>query len=147
MPRTDNTPTTSRRRLLSGSVALSLGASVAALASCIPTPAPAAEPHAGADAELIALCAQHIVNMDAYNRDGGHLELEDDPLWHAYVQTRDAIDAAEPQTIEGILAKVRAAKAEAGEPDGSQDFENGPAGRWSWDVANDLIRLSAGGQV
>ena len=56
MPKTDPTPTTSRRRLLSGSVALSLGASVATLASCIPTPVLAAT--IDPDAELIRLCAE-----------------------------------------------------------------------------------------
>ncbi|MBV9748279.1 MAG: hypothetical protein JO157_05655, partial [Acetobacteraceae bacterium] len=132
-----NTPTTSRRALLAGIPAAALVG-----AATVPALATAASP----DAELIALCAQHIVNMNAYNRDGGHLEPEDDPLWHAYVQTRDAIDAAEPQTIEGILAKVSAAKAEAREPDG-EDFDSSVAGAWAADVVNDLIRLSAGGQV
>ncbi len=135
-------PPSGRRRVLAGAAAAVLGGT---LASCIPLPAPTAE--AEPDAELIALCARHIANMNTYNRDGGYLELEDDPLWHAYEQTMIAISDAKPQTIRGVLAKAHAAKAEGTGLGGSEDFENCPAVRWGWDVVNDLIRLNAGGHA
>jgi hypothetical protein len=101
------------------------------------------EPRAiGLDAELIALCAQHIINRNTYNDEGGYLEPEEDPLWEAYCQTHDAIGSAHPQTIEGALAKARAAKAEALRQDGTELPEDGPAGRWAWQVVDDLLRLS-----
>ncbi|MFT8245220.1 hypothetical protein [Roseomonas sp. BN140053] len=98
---------------------------------------------ADADAELVALCAQHITNMDNYNRDGGILEYEVDPLWQAYERTRDAIHAAVPQTLAGMLAKARAAKAEARGLRGDENPDNTPAEYWAWDLVNDLLRLAS----
>jgi len=49
MPKATNTPTTSRRRVLPGSVALPLGAGIA---GCIPTPALAAVRSSGTDCKL-----------------------------------------------------------------------------------------------
>ena len=96
------------------------------------------------DAELIRLCAQHVVNMDAYNHDAGDLDAEDCPLWLAYASTRDAISNARPQTMDGFLAKARAAKAEARTPGGEENPENCPAARWAWDLVNDLLAGSVG---
>ncbi len=96
------------------------------------------------DAVLIRLCAQHVVNMDAYNHDAGDLDAEDCPLWLAYASTRDAISTARPQTMDGFLAKARAAKAEARTPGGEENPENCPAARWAWDLVNDLLAGSVG---
>lgn len=96
---------------------------------------------AGPDADLVQICAQHIANRDAYNRDGGRLELEADPLWLAYERTRDAIDNASPQTMAGLVAKARAAKAEARRLDGTEEPEGTVAAAWAFDLANDLLRL------
>jgi len=106
-----------------------------------PRPSIAASP----DAELIRLCAEHIANMAAYNADGGNLEPEDDPLWHAYERTREAISAARPQTVEGMLAKAQAAEAEARTPDGGENPENCPAADWAWDLMHDFLRLAGVG--
>lgn len=143
MPKADPTPTTSRRALLAHVPALA--AMTAAVPGCIPTPARAAE--TGPDAELIALCARHIVNLTAYNTYGGHLEPEDDPLCAAYEETRDAVEDAEPQTMAGVLAVARAAKAEARQPDGSYDFDVGIAWRWASHLVDDLLRLNEEGLV
>lgn len=123
----------SRRLLLRGSIAL---------AAASPAAAVVAEAALNPDAELIRWCAEHIVNVDAFNRDGGYLENEVDPLWWAYRRTLDAINAAKPQTLEGVVAKARAAKAEARGPDGSDRPEDGSAARWAWHLVNDLLRLT-----
>ena len=96
------------------------------------------------DAELIAVCAEHVINHATYNLDGGRRELDGDPLWAAYERTRDAITEAVPRTLDGMLAKARAAKAEATQPDGTENPENCPAARWAWDLVNDLLAGSVG---
>lgn len=114
-----------------------LGALGLAATAALPAVARTAHP----DAELITLCAEHIRNRAAYNDHGGYLEPEDCPLWIAYERTCDAISAAKPQTIEGIMAKARAAQAEARMPGGDYEPDYGPAGRWALDLVNDLVRL------
>jgi hypothetical protein len=101
------------------------------------------------DAELIALCEQHIANVQAYNSDGGtgqSIGGDDDPLWHACQRTEAAIDALPAQTLAGVVAKARLAKAAAlaDAPDGAVEMWGGAAGSWAQDVVNDLIRITAG---
>ena len=121
-----------RRNLLTG----------VAGAVALPVAGNPAQSSASADADLIRICAEHVDNMAAYNRDGGKLPMDEpDPLWDAYERTRDAISAAKPRTLEGMLAKARAAKAEA-TPLHADDEENpagSPAERWAWDLVNDLL--------
>jgi hypothetical protein len=120
-----------RRTVLTASISLPMAASA--------QPITAASP----DADLIRFCAEHVVNMDAFNRDRSDLDAEDNPLWAAYERTRDAIHEARPQTIEGMLAKARAAKVEALMPDGRENPSNCPAETWAWDLLNDLLRLNS----
>ena len=94
-----------------------------------------------ADARLIALCAEHTVNVENYNRDGGRLEPEDDPLWEAYERTGDAITAAKPATLAGMVAKAKAAIAEAADLDDEQICCPGNEVRWAWQLIHDLLRL------
>lgn len=151
MPQTNDTPTTApgrRRALLAGAGALVIGATAPAAASATTVDAELLALVAGAspgtanpDAELIRLCAEHPALLDAYNRDGGYVDCEVDPLWHAYSRSRDAIGAAQPRTLAGMLAKARAAKAEAALPGGREQPECTPAERWAWDLVNDLLRL------
>jgi hypothetical protein len=70
------------------------------------------------------------------------LEADDNPLWHAYERTREAIIDAEPQTVAGMVAKARAAKVEALQPDGQEVPADCVAATWAWDIVNDLIRLN-----
>jgi hypothetical protein len=129
-----------RRALLALSgVAIAAGGIVGAT---VATPALADE---HPDAELIALCAQHIVNMNAYNADRTPEQDvdENEALWAAYSETRDAISDAKPQTIAGMVAIAQAAMAEAG-PD-NQDADDrcfhGMDEHWSWNLVGDLLRL------
>ena len=62
-----------------------------------------------------------------------------DPLWDAYKRTRDAIYDAKPRTLEGMLAKARAAKAEAMLLNGGEDPAGSPAEQWAWQLVNDLL--------
>ena len=110
-----------------------------------------AAPGAGAaavnpDAELIRFCDEHIANLTAYNNDVSDLDHDENPFWQDYERSRDAIIAAEPKTLAGVVAKARVAKAEAVQPDGSENWEDGVASNWAWDIVNDLLRLNAGSQ-
>ncbi len=91
------------------------------------------------DADLIALCAQRAVNRRAYNTGAG--PDAEGPLWAAYEQTRDAIGNSRPQTMAGVLAKIRAAKGEAVTLKGTEDPEGTAAALWSWQIANDILTL------
>ncbi len=130
--------TVSRRTLL--------GATTAVLAfPGAPGVAGRGQPAPHPDAALIELCRQHPLNMDAYNTSPAEIEdADDNPFWIAYSETRDGIGDAQPATMAGILAKCRAAKAEAG-PDGDEDPDGTPAADWAWDIVNDLLRLYGGG--
>ena len=120
-----------RRTFLAGTAGLT--------AASIPLAAGATVQAVHPDAELIRLCAQHIVNLEAFNQDGGDLEPEDDPLAVAYVSTLEAICAAKVHTVDGMIAKARAAKAEARQLDGTDGPSNTPAAAWAWDILNDLL--------
>ena len=120
-----------RRAMLLGAAVLPGAAAAAPLVS---TPNP--------DAELIALCARHPALIDAVN--ASPLDFDACPAWQAYEVSRDAIHDACPVTLAGMRAKALAAKAEARCPDGSEEYRSSPAGSWSWDLVNDLLRLTGG---
>ena len=110
--------------------------SAALLSSTSISPAPLSE------AELIRLCNAHASLIDAYNGSDPMVEMDDSPTWAAYVHSRDAIGSAQPQTMAGVLAKARAAKAEARTPDGQEDAAGSPAEHWLLQIATDLLRLA-----
>jgi hypothetical protein len=134
MPKADTIPTPSRRAVLTGSAL-----TIAAAAIGIPAVAHAAG--ANPDAELIATCGQHIVNRNAYNNYSGGVDDERERLWDAYDETRDFISDTRAQTIDGIVAKIKAAKAEATSLDGDEDWEDGLSNGWAVDCCEDLLRL------
>ncbi len=123
------TPRPSRRALLAGTAAAATLAAVASPSLAAGNP----------DADLIALCAEHIANFHAFN--ASPLDSDDDPLWPAYERTREAIEIAKPQTLAGILAKARVAKAEASMLAGPENPHGSPAADWAWDLVNDLLRV------
>ncbi len=125
----EHTPTTSRRRLLSAApAALALaGAGIGGAVQAAPNP----------DAELIAVATEHVANVRAYNTDGGYLECEVDPLWHAYRRTMDALDNMRPQTLAGMASKIKAAEADA-----DCEFTDTHAGRWAWDVMQAVLAMA-----
>jgi len=115
------------RRTLAGL----LGAALASPAALAGTSHP--------DAEIIALCAQHNRNREAWSAHGD--DDDDCPFWAEYERTRDAIAEAKPRTIEGMVAKARAAVEESLNPDGTEAPAGCPAADWAWDLVHDLIRL------
>ncbi len=130
----------SRRAALGAASALAVigGASAAEAAATtphIPTP-----PYP--DAALIAACAEHIVNYDAY---GASDEMDDEsqnPAWQEYHRTMLMIKASRAHTMEGILAKARVTKHIAqGAPGWPESAQNCGAGVWAFDLMNDLLRL------
>ena len=91
------------------------------------------------DAELIRICAEHIVNHREFNARAGEVPIDEDPRWAAYERTLDAICDSEPKTLAGIVAKARAAQVEATDPEGYEVPESEVPMIWS--IVKDLIRL------
>ena len=119
--------------MLPGAAVLPGAAIAAPLASPLPP---------GPDAELIALCVRHPALIAAVN--ASPLDFDACPAWQAYEVSRDAIHDAQPQTLAGMRAKALAAKAEARRPDRTEDPDGTAAAFWSWDLVNDLLRLTGG---
>ena len=92
------------------------------------------------DAKLIRCCADHSKYMAAV-KDAPD-EAEDGPVWRAYEENRDAISAAMPQTLAGMVAKARAAKLEATFWDTSENIDGTMGQPWAWDLVNSLLRLA-----
>lgn len=124
------TPASRRTILLSAAV---LPGVTAAVASVQPS---------DRDAALITLCARHPALIAAVN--ASPIDFDVCPAWQAYEVSRDAIHDARPVTLAGMRAKALAAKAEALSPDGTENPGNCPAETWSWDLVNDLLRLTGG---
>ena len=95
------------------------------------------------DADLIRICDGHGALVEAFNASDDGLEFEGCPDWQAYERSRDAITDAVPQTMAGLLAKVRAAKTEVRIRHGKEDPDGTPASKWSWSIVNDLLRLAS----
>lgn len=119
-------------------------------APLLPTPNPHTSPKevsspdaAGPDDDLIRFCAEHVRYMAAVK--AAPDEEEDGPAWQAYERNRDAISAAQPQTLAGMIAKARAAKLEAGFWDTSENIHGTMAEPWAWDLVNSLLRLAGEG--
>lgn len=109
----------------------------------IPPPA-AARAWPDPDAALIALCTEHMENWHAVTRHTTG-NLEDCPHGLAYIRTLELVTEARAQTFAGMMAKAAAAKLEARNRDGTEDWEGTIAGRWGWDLIGDLTRF--GGQA
>ena len=88
--------------------------------------APAA---ANPDTELIVLCAAHPGLIAAVN--ASPIDFDMCPAWQAYEVSRDAIHDTRPVTLEGMRAKALAGKAEALNPDGSEQPSSTIAEPWS----------------
>ena len=129
----------SRRTLLGGLAAIAANPTAALPAQPADTDALDRRPAASPDDELIRLCLEHPTIIAAVNDYGSG---EDDcSLWQAYERSRNAINSAVPVTMAGMVAKARAAKAEARNLDGSESPNGCPAETWAWDLVNDLLRL------
>ncbi len=113
MPKATNTPTTSRRGLLYGSVA----AALATAATALPAPAATAQP----DAELIALCDEFNVLERAYVAsfdliaDDDTRTLANGPLHEAQEELVERMATLTATTIDGFAALAGAIVAWAAE--------------------------------
>ncbi len=125
----------SRRHLLTGLAAGVATTGVGATEAASSTPHP--------DADIIRLCAEHIANFRAFNTSTHDDESpEYESQWEAYCRTREAIDAVRPATtVEGILAKFRAAQNKARQPDGTEDWEYDIVANWTGGIVKDLLRV------
>lgn len=91
-----------------------------------------------ADAELIRLCEALPALKAAFEADGR--DADDNPAWPPYIAACDAISAATPQTMAGIIAKANAAKADGLGHEGVAFTSC--AEEWAWDVALAVARLA-----
>jgi hypothetical protein len=123
------------RRLLLGT------APSAAVVAAVPATIGADSP----DDELIRICNAHPALMDLCNSGTAAADDEDGPLWRAYDQSRDAITEAKPGTLEGLIAKARAAKHQARRKDGTEEPAGSMGEVWAWDLVNDLLRIGERG--
>lgn len=97
---------------------------------------------ANPDAELIRICDRHIANHYAYNTYGGMAkDFNTDPLWIAYIETSEAVEEAEPQTISGVIALARVAKVEATQPDGEELWDSGTVCDITSKIVDALVRI------
>ncbi|WP_426957991.1 hypothetical protein [Muricoccus radiodurans] len=92
------------------------------------------------DDEGIRVCLAHHDAIRAVNEHRTGVD-DDDPIWLAYERSKNAIHDFEPVTLAGMVAKARAAKAEARNPDGTESPSNCPAEDWAWDLVHDILRL------
>ena len=95
---------------------------------------------AGGDAELIRMCDAHAARLAAANDDGPDNDAAD----LAYRASVDFINDTKATTLAGLLAKARAAKAEAAafySDSDEEHWQNGPAENWAPDVCNELLAL------
>lgn len=121
--------------------AIVLPAGLAAFHVASVTQAGATPPGGNPDADLIRLCGEYIQALDAYNREGGALEQEEDPLWEAVEALEDQIAGLQAQTFGGLVAKARVAAHQARQDDGSYDFSTTHTGEWPGQVVQDLLRI------
>ena len=129
----------SRRYLLGGLAAIAANPTATLPTQAADTDALDRRSAPNPDAELIRICEAHPAIIGAVNEYGSG---EDDcPLWQVYERSRNAINAAVPVTLAGMVAKARAAKAEARNLDGTESPNGCPAETWAWDLVNDLLRL------
>lgn len=125
-----------RRRLLAGSAA---AAGITAGAS-----ASAKRRDVDCDRELIAACDRFIEAWEAYSDRGGQLDYEVCPLWQRLNHERNAVLALPATTIAGVVAKARAARAMAEQPEGL-DYSDGFTGPLPGLIIEDLLRIAPGG--
>ena len=95
----------------------------------------------GDDAELIRMCDAHAAKIDAAN---ALVEDDDDqPDQQAYDRSYEFISNTKATTLGGVIAKARAAKAEAirANLNGEEQWSNSPAETWVEDIANGLLEL------
>ncbi len=119
-----------RRAPLTGAAAVAAGAGAIAPATA----------GAGPDAELVRLCGEYVAAVDAYNTDGGLLELKDDPLWQRIEVLKRRIRGLPTCTLAGVVAKARVAQALAQQPHGA-DYCSSFTANWPEQVIRDLLRL------
>ena len=122
-----------------------LGATTAAILAAAPAAAFGSIAAQNPDAELIRVCAQHVINMDALNSVEGW--NEGGPVWTDYDEIRDFITDAQPQTLAGVLAMARAARREATDLDGEERWSGSMGEAWAPEIINHMLRIAGGASI
>lgn len=154
-----STTDTSRRALLGTTLPAVLGAAggpAATAAAASPPALPAglaarlAQPETGAcictreaDAALVRAGAAYIEATKAYDRDGGRLECEGDPLWWAIESAEAVLTEISPQTWADVRVLAEVARYKATMPDGSMDWSDSYTGDLPAMVCQAVLRLTS----
>jgi hypothetical protein len=96
---------------------------------------------AGADAELVRLCAAYTAALDVIDNSKSVLEPDDNPAWRAAQAMEDRLLEIPATTFEGLMAKARVAQHQARQPDGSENYSDSYTGCWPEQIVRDLLRL------
>lgn len=91
------------------------------------------------DADLIRLCDALPALKAAFEADPR--DADDNPAWPPYVSACEAISAAAPQTMAGVVAKARAAMVPGVGHSRESDFTS-HGEEWAWCVAQAIARLA-----
>jgi len=96
------------------------------------------------DADLIRACGEYVATLDAITASDG--VPDDDPLWAALDRPCDVIVGTKATTLEGLIAKAKAAKCQAMTARGGECADGMPE-EIAWAIVNDLVPLASGRAV
>ena len=134
---------TTRRHVLGDAIAGLAGAVILAGAGiAMATPETLAN---GADDRLVDLCDRYMTALDVYERDGGIIDCDKDPLWLSAMDLEEQVEATETRTMAGVVAIARVALHWSRQLDGSELFDTSHTGDWPERVVRDVLRLHGGG--
>jgi len=133
MPKATSQPTPSRR--------VFIGAATIGLLAGTPVGALPAAPGRHPDEDLFALSKAFLAAREAFNSADNDLDAEHDPLWHAFEASEDALRAAVPDTLEGLVEKARVLRLDATGSDGTLVFAPVLAPSWAAPILADLTHL------
>ena len=96
------------------------------------------------DADMIRTCQSLAGALSAYEACEGADEAD---AGDAYERLATAIDEVRPQTLDGMVAKAKAAIEHASQTPGldvTRGERSSVAEGWAWDLMHDLLRLHSG---
>ncbi|MDQ1081421.1 hypothetical protein [Pseudoroseomonas cervicalis] len=97
--------------------------------------------HEGDDAELVRLCDEFLAAKRKFDEEGGHTDVDDDPLYDAMNAARERVAGIQATTMAGVVAKAKVAADWIRLPNGIVDFDHF-GGYWAEQVIGDVLRIA-----